>query len=232
MSHDDEEDALYRNGRWNWSKQHNCYIARFGPLELRAYGRVYEVHFLHTERGWKRTGDAACYPHAMRQAKELALGFTGQVHPLLSVEAKQIDALDCTIITELNEYQTEMTRTITLGAPLEERLQRNGMMDLAGHPELAARVLRWKDIDLGALGLVGEAGEVAELIKKHVHHHKPLDRDALAKELGDVLWYIAFLCELNGLTLEEVASASVVKLRQRFPDGFSTQAAIARLDER
>ena len=134
-------------------------------------------------------------------------------------------------ITTLNEYQNEMARTATLRAPLAERLERNGLVALSSHPDTAAEILRWKDLDLGALGLCGESGEVAELVKKHVHHHKPLDQDKLVKELGDVLWYLAFLCEANGTTLEEVANVNATKLRARFPDGFTTTAANARADE-
>lgn len=134
-------------------------------------------------------------------------------------------------IITLNEYQAEMARTATLRAPLAERLERNGLADLSSQPTVAAEVLRWKDLDLGALGLAGESGEVAELVKKHVHHHKPLDQAALVKELGDVLWYLAFLCEANGTTLEEVANANAAKLRARFPAGFTSAAANARADE-
>jgi NTP pyrophosphatase (non-canonical NTP hydrolase) len=43
---------------------------------------------------------------------------------------------------------------------------------------------------LAAMGLAGEAGEVCDLLKKHLLHGKELDRDELNKELGDVLWYL------------------------------------------
>ena len=63
------------------------------------------------------------------------------------------------------------------------------------------------------LGLCGEAGEVAEKIKKHMRDGKALFGVGL--ELGDVLWYISALADDLGVTLEEVAQANVDKLQSR-----------------
>lgn len=71
-----------------------------------------------------------------------------------------------------------------------------------------------------ALGLAGEAGEVVDLLKKHWGHNKPLDRDSLRLELGDVLWYVTALARQFGFTLEEVADANNQKLQARYPAGF------------
>lgn len=70
------------------------------------------------------------------------------------------------------------------------------------------------------LGLAGEAGEVIELIKKSLYHGKDLDKSALSKELGDVLWYIAAICEQTGISLDDVAEQNVAKLANRYPNGF------------
>jgi NTP pyrophosphatase (non-canonical NTP hydrolase) len=70
------------------------------------------------------------------------------------------------------------------------------------------------------LGLAGESGEVADLLKKHLLHGVPFDRSALVKELGDVLWYLAAIAEDHGVTLDEVAQTNVAKLRARYPEGF------------
>lgn len=83
---------------------------------------------------------------------------------------------------------------------------------------------------INALGIAGEAGEVADLVKKHVGHGHPLDRNKLAKELGDVLWYVAALAHDIGLDLSTVAALNVVKLRRRYPDGFSTERSINRVE--
>jgi len=84
-----------------------------------------------------------------------------------------------------------------------------------------------KELNLGGMGLAGEAGEACDLIKKVVFHDKPLDRDKLIKELGDVRWYLEFLCIALGTTIEEVQAANNAKLVDRYPTGFSTEAANA-----
>lgn len=71
-----------------------------------------------------------------------------------------------------------------------------------------------------AMGLGGEAGEVLEIIKKEVGHGRARSREHMAEELGDVLWYLAELASVHGLTLSQVAELNVAKLRARYPNGF------------
>ena len=82
-----------------------------------------------------------------------------------------------------------------------------------------------------ALGIAGEAGEVADSIKKHLFHGKPLDKPALAKEIGDVLWYASQLAESLGLDMGDIAQGNIDKLKARYPDGFNSADANARKDE-
>lgn len=69
------------------------------------------------------------------------------------------------------------------------------------------------------LGLVGEAGEIAEKVKRLVRDKNSdlaqLDRDDMAAELGDVLWYAAVLANFLGLSLSDVARRNVEKLADR-----------------
>lgn len=67
------------------------------------------------------------------------------------------------------------------------------------------------------LGLNGEAGEVAEKIKKMIRDEIPINEciGDIAKELGDVLWYLANLSAEVGLTLNTVAKANLIKLKNR-----------------
>ena len=68
-----------------------------------------------------------------------------------------------------------------------------------------------------ALGLCGEAGEVAEKIKKTLRGdtHSSDQLHNLAMELGDVLWYVAVLADDLGITLDQIANWNVDKLQRR-----------------
>ena len=81
-----------------------------------------------------------------------------------------------------------------------------------------------------ALGLAGEAGEVAEMVKKGILHQHGLDRDKMAKEVGDVCWYLAALCSKLGLDLGEVMRANIEKLKVRYPEGYKPADSVARVD--
>ena len=81
-----------------------------------------------------------------------------------------------------------------------------------------------------ALGMTGEAGEFADMIKKHEFHGHELDRDAAIKELGDCLWYAAVAADVLGVSLGEVMQRNVEKLMKRYPNGFSTEDSVARVD--
>jgi NTP pyrophosphatase (non-canonical NTP hydrolase) len=71
-----------------------------------------------------------------------------------------------------------------------------------------------------ALGLTGEAGEVADIVKKWAGHGVPIPTEEMLKELGDVLWYVSEIARYFGWPLSAVATQNVLKLRARYPDGF------------
>lgn len=81
-----------------------------------------------------------------------------------------------------------------------------------------------------ALGLTGEAGEVADLIKKGVFHRHDINREVLVDELGDVLWYLAALCTRLGYPLGLVMARNISKLEKRYPDGYSSEQSMKRPD--
>ena len=67
------------------------------------------------------------------------------------------------------------------------------------------------------LGLAGEAGEVAEKVKKNIRDNKNIvdEREDIAKELGDVLWYVAAVARDIGFKLEAIAEMNIEKLESR-----------------
>jgi NTP pyrophosphatase (non-canonical NTP hydrolase) len=70
-----------------------------------------------------------------------------------------------------------------------------------------------------ALKLAGEAGEVAEKVGKSLRDGHVIDEVDLAKELGDVLWYIAALANDIGYSLSEIAEINLSKLASRAERG-------------
>lgn len=68
------------------------------------------------------------------------------------------------------------------------------------------------------LGITGEAGEVAEQVKKMWRDDGEITSErlnAIKEELGDVLWYVAAVCEELGLKMGDVASGNLIKLQNR-----------------
>ena len=98
------------------------------------------------------------------------------------------------ITVHLNDYQQESRTT-------------------ARYPDLGSNLI------YPTLGLAGEAGEVADKVKKLIRDRDGLVdqnfKQDLALELGDVLWYIAQLCTELGMTLEDVAEKNIEKLNSR-----------------
>ena len=81
-----------------------------------------------------------------------------------------------------------------------------------------------------ALGLCGESGEVADLVKKHLFQGHDLDLDHVAKELGDIAWYLAVGAYAIGLDLESIFRMNKEKLEARYPDGFSVNRSLHRAE--
>ena len=111
-------------------------------------------------------------------------------------------------ITTINEYQKAALRTVNREKLSDTELLTNGV-----------------------LGLSGESGECADLVKKHLFQGHELDAEKLANELGDVAWYLALASYAIGYSLETVLQMNVDKLRKRYPDGFSAERSIHREED-
>ena len=96
----------------------------------------------------------------------------------------------------LDDYETAASRTTNLKLTDVERL-----MDAAA-------------------GLAEESGEILSIVRKHAYQHRSIDKSKLETELGDALWCLAITARTAGLSLEQIASANIAKLRDRFPEGY------------
>ena len=85
------------------------------------------------------------------------------------------------------------------------------------------------DILHSAVGMSSETGEVLGHIKKVIWQGHCLDVDYIKKELGDILYYFTFLCDLIGTDIDEVRKLNIEKLTKRYPDGvFDKERGIHR----
>ena len=88
-----------------------------------------------------------------------------------------------------------------------------------------------KGLSNTALGLCGESGEVADMIKKHLHQGHDLDKEHMVKELGDVAWYLALGATIIGYDLEDILQMNIDKLRARYPEGFDARRSQHRKND-
>lgn len=108
----------------------------------------------------------------------------------------------------LNQYQTEAMRTASgVNVSSDDNLILNG-----------------------AMGLCGESGEIIDLLKKNMFQGHGIDKEHLAKECGDVLWYLAVLAKGLGYDLDEIAEINKAKLRKRYPNGFEVEKSLHRAE--
>ena len=80
----------------------------------------------------------------------------------------------------------------------------------------------------GVMGLCGESGEAIDIVKKWLAQGHALDKEKLAKELGDIAWYLAETAYALDIPLEEIMKGNIDKLAKRYPEGFATERSIFR----
>ena len=93
------------------------------------------------------------------------------------------------------------------------------------NPELTKRDVLINSV----MGLCGESGEAIDIAKKWMAQGHELDKAHLAKELGDIAWYLAEAATALELPLEDIFQANLDKLKKRYPEGFDSQKSLARL---
>lgn len=70
------------------------------------------------------------------------------------------------------------------------------------------------------LGLVCEAGEAGDVVKKHLYQGQPLNKEKVMAELGDVRFYLEWCCQVLGVSIHDIEEANILKLEKRYVDGF------------
>ena len=86
-----------------------------------------------------------------------------------------------------------------------------------------------KDVLINSvMGLCGESGEAIDIVKKWLAQGHELDRARLAKELGDVAWYLAVAAHSIGYDLDTIFQMNVDKLEARYPNGFEAERSLHR----
>lgn len=109
-------------------------------------------------------------------------------------------------------------------------------MDFAEYQKKARRTQNtalpiWAMREHALYGLSSEVGEVLGLHQK-VHQGHMMDDDALMHEIGDVLWFVAELCDVYGWDMAEVAQENIDKLRRRYPERFTPEQSVNREEYR
>ena len=117
-------------------------------------------------------------------------------------------------------------------------------MDDITHPQLVRTLvkspaaiipqLNYDKVDLihAVMGITGEAGELLDAVKKFAIYDKPLDRENVIEELGDLEFYMEQLRQRLNITRDETLTGNIAKLKVRY-DGlkYSDAAAHARADK-
>lgn len=84
------------------------------------------------------------------------------------------------------------------------------------------------DVEMHALhGMVSEIGEIHGLYQKVYQGHR-FDSRHMKLEVGDLLWFVAEYCTAMGWPLEEIAAMNILKLLERYPDGFDAERSLHR----
>lgn len=109
---------------------------------------------------------------------------------------------------EIKEFQEKSKRTFNWGVPYNDQLLNC------------------------CLGIHGESGEVADVIKKSIFQGHQMDIEHIKEEIGDVMFYIVNLANVLGLDMGDILESNYLKLKKRFPNGFSVQDSIKRVDQK
>jgi NTP pyrophosphatase (non-canonical NTP hydrolase) len=110
------------------------------------------------------------------------------------------------------------------------RRRRRRVMDLNEYQKFCEKVAKkdfktkHEELVCWGLGVAGEAGDLAGCIKKLVYHYND-QMQGIRENCGDVLWYLAMICNVMNWNLEDIIKENVEKLSKRYPHGFTYKGA-------
>lgn len=144
-----------------------------------------------------------------KEAKERAESASERVR-YLERKLRDVESLNDSLIKELARRQEALRQVIDNDADV---YQQNVLKYAPDHHDYLLNVI------YAAMGMCGEAGEASELVKKYAYHGHAIDTEHLARELGDVLWYVSYMAYLFGYPLGKIMAMNQEKLAKRYPDG-------------
>lgn len=144
-----------------------------------------------------------------KESKERAESASERVR-YLERKLRDVESLNDSLIKELVRRQEALQQVIDHDA---DAYQQNVLKYAPDHHDYLLNVI------YAAMGMCGEAGEASELIKKYAYHGHAIDTEHLARELGDVLWYVSYMAHLFGYPLGKIMAMNQEKLAKRYPDG-------------
>jgi NTP pyrophosphatase (non-canonical NTP hydrolase) len=97
-----------------------------------------------------------------------------------------------------------------------------------GEPMSAEHNMKIARLLHAILGIISEAGELADALKKHIIYGKQLDDINVMEETGDLSWYEVIALHACKFTFEEAMERNIAKLKARFGDKFTEAAALTR----
>lgn len=118
-----------------------------------------------------------------------------------------------------------LSKTEFLHSELVSRLKKQGsaIIDTLSSGEV--------DLWHGATGVVGEAGELIDAVKKHVVYNQQIDIANIIEELGDIEFYLEMIRQNLGITRKETLLHNMEKLNKRYTEGYTDLAAQERADK-
>ena len=144
-----------------------------------------------------------------KEAKERAESASERVR-YLERKLRDVESLNDSLMKELARKQGCQAEIREHDADI---YQQNVLKYAPDHNDYLQNVI------YAALGMCGEAGEASELVKKYAYHGHTIDTEHLARELGDVLWYVSYIAHLFGYPLGKIMAMNQEKLAKRYPDG-------------